>query len=170
MAVRTDAELKAFFETNDFPTQEEFADHIDSKAHVDKIPLVRDIGNNVTIVGSAGITTSLSGGVLTVTVPAGGYFSNMRVDVQVSDCTYAVGTTGGFKVKVDNTANSLSIGLNPTFYKRTGSGAVNSGNPLTNDFTINSNAFSDEDDLVGISSIVFPEVATDATEGGVIQF
>lgn len=36
--VRTKAQLKTFFETGDYPTEEQFADLIDSFAHVNDLP------------------------------------------------------------------------------------------------------------------------------------
>lgn len=170
MAIRTDAELKAFYERFDEPTEEQFADLIDSKAHVNMLPKVRDLGSGVLLCCTEGYTATLVDGVLTIVVPLGGYHKQGHIDVTPADCEYEVETSGAYKVVIDNTANGHTLGFDPSFYSRTTTDAVSPTNKLKFNFEITRAKYTDQENFVGITSIVFPEAATRATAGGVIKF
>jgi hypothetical protein len=60
MAIRTPAQLKSYFETGKFPTQEQFADLIDSVRHVQAAVAMSDV---------SGLTAALNGLVAIAQLP-----------------------------------------------------------------------------------------------------
>lgn len=63
MAIRTDLQLKQYFETNDVPTQQQYFDLIDSKQNVGSVSPAISIGGAV-VGGTAGSVLFISGGAL----------------------------------------------------------------------------------------------------------
>ena len=130
-------------------------------------------GNGVRVRATAAassISTTLSNGILTITLPSGATLLSATIDVNANDATFSDDVaTGSFKVLIDNSANNSGTpsGRNPIVKKRTSSGAVTSSNPLVADFTLNSD-IETHDFAAGIYSFVVQALATRASSGALI--
>lgn len=134
------------------------------------------LSGDVIVTGTAGITAAFSGGVFTITVPAGGLLRDYEVNVEAADATYANGTvTDAVKLVIDNSANNdgdngndASTAGHPQFLARTAAGAITAGNPLQWNTAINTAVQSDEW-AGGVRSWIFQQVSSNASAGGIIK-
>lgn len=133
-----------------------------------------DLGNGVTALCTSGVDSgdvTKSGGVVTITVPAGQNVIKLRCIVPVADCTYTSDArSNGFKIKVDNSANGETPAFNFEFLEYGTFGSASALAPMIYNSAINlSNKGSDEMTDTGIFSVFFWDIPSNAPNGGLIQ-
>jgi len=102
MAVKTVGELKAFFETGDKPTQEQFYDWIESYRHVlDKIVFADLHPDLQAIITAIRGVLEFDGAVHSWTFPAGTLIDRVVV-IDATDVNFSMGTTLGGTNIFDN--------------------------------------------------------------------
>lgn len=121
------------------------------------------------------ITTTLSGGVLTITIPAGETIrpGGNYVFVPPPDCVYNGGASSSdsFKIIIDNSANNLVSTFKMEAYRVASSitTIASSAAPHRSDFNLNGDRLI-ENFAVGLFSVVFQSLGTRATGGAFILF
>lgn len=129
-----------------------------------------DVGNQVTVTGSAGITTTKSGGEIDIILPENGILVHGYAYIRPGDATYSNGiVSDAVKLTIDNSANGLVHSILPRFMALTGGLPVSPGNPLQFNTAINNDMQIDEfgTDTIGW---VFQQISTRASAGGYIFF
>jgi hypothetical protein len=101
MAIRSKSQLKTFFETGDFPTQEQFADLIDSLRHVSDALAVNSIEGLADVLNTFATTVQLNAA---VKPPITG---SVNVNTQLAltgggilrEIVFTAATTGGLTIR-----------------------------------------------------------------------
>lgn len=131
------------------------------------------VSNKLFVTGSAGITGALAGGVLTITIPAGGILTGGSFEFVAADATYSNGVliSNGIKIRINNTANGTVVlkQFAPMVYVRTNATTIDLNNPTRLDQTLTFNSLSDEM-AAGITSFVVKDIPSNAGAGGTIVF
>lgn len=126
----------------------------------------RKISDNVTIIGSDGITASYSSGILDIVLEEEAILLWAMVEVDPQDATYAAGNvSGGYKIRINHSTKGVTLLRNPrVFIKTDPNSVVSSQNPLQHSLVLSGDQRVDEFSN-GIVGHVFQQVNTRASGG-----
>ena len=129
------------------------------------------VSNRLFVTGTTGITAAIAGGVLTITIPAGGALTGGSFNFLAGDASYTgTNISNGLKILVDDTANGAVISrqFQPSVYTNTNTN-ISATDPAIYNTSLTLNSMIDEFGS-GLSSFVIRDVPAGAPSGGIIIF